>query len=91
MSSDEKEMTVAFKDIDYKQDALFDGFMRIEILNNISNAILQLMTNDVVIACNKFFIIDVQHWYEPCKQEMLKDERESWIKLDSNNKFITKF
>ena len=53
--------------------------MRDQILNTVSSQVSQLMTSDVVNACNKYFIIDLEYLYGQCKERMLKKDNMSWM------------
>ena len=62
------------------QKLLFDGFIRIEILNHISNAETKVIVPTAIInLCNIFFRIDLKQLEAPNVTDEMQDiERYDW-------------
>ena len=68
----------------HSRKLLFDGFMRIKILSNLSKDALKIMTKDVLNLCSKFYTIHIISIMEECKQELLRDDRNAWMVWEYN-------
>ena len=42
-----------------QQDLIFDGFMRLQVFNHLSQQFVQLIPSDVINLCMEFFKIDI--------------------------------
>ena len=59
------------------QQLLFDGYMRINILSNLSNNASKIMTTDVVKVCDEFFVVNIQLLQDAKYQESMDEY--SWM------------
>ena len=68
------------------QKLAFDGFMRTEILNDLSNQSLKIMTDDITTLCSKFYVLDIISLRDEQYTQLLEDETDdnSWMKNDIN-------
>lgn len=66
-----------------KQTILFNGFVRIEILNHLSKQILTV-PNDVINLCATFYILQVSELILDADIKIAKKEGENWRATDEN-------
>ena len=52
--------SIQLDDILHQQNLLFDGFVRTEILNNLSNVFQKLLTQDVIKLCSTFYELNIK-------------------------------
>ena len=67
-------------EIMHNQKLLFDGFMRIKLLSNLSKEALKIMTEDVVNLCSKFYTLHIVSIMEKCRKKVLRTFEGSWIR-----------
>ena len=64
----------------HAQKILFDGYIRIEILNNVSINVKSIMTTDVISVCKKFYTIDIKSNIDQCQKTLLSNAEYAWMK-----------
>ena len=73
----------AIDDIIHEQQLLFGGYMRMEILNNLSEDASKIISDDVLFECNKFYILPILPLMEASRQEYLinynDDNASEWL------------
>ena len=68
----------------HDQKLSFDGYMRMEVLSDLSPGTSKIMTNDVVILCSKFYILDIISFKISKHTEFMTDGDNSWMEYDVN-------
>ena len=77
-----KKAVKPFDHIMNQQKSLFDGFMRMEILNNLSNnELTKIISMDIINLCTKFFVLEMESLMIEHKELLLEDNANSWLKL----------
>ena len=56
------------------QKMLFDGYMKNEMLMNFQSTISEIMTDDVIHLCNKFFVVNIYEMMTKIKVSKEIDE-----------------
>ena len=62
------------KQIVHDQKLLFHGFIRTEIINDLSRPFNKLLSRDVTNLCNKFYALDIKLLMSAHLKIMLKDD-----------------
>ena len=65
------------------QQLVFDAFMRTEILNDLSQAAENIMTEDIIGLCNIFYTLHLIEIMQEYKNKLLQDkENHAWMEED---------
>ena len=60
---------------------LFDGFLRIEILNNLSNEARKIASNDVLNLCHTFFKLEIKSLMDQQLKFLTEDGDNEWLNM----------
>ena len=66
-------------EIMHAQKLLFDGFLRIEILNTLSNETRKIASNDVINLCHAFFKLEIKSLMDQHSEILTKDGANEWL------------
>ena len=76
------EYQTSFSPIDQimsDQQLLFDGFMRIKILNNLSNHAKKIMCDDIIDLAQKFHTIPIVSLMKESTETLLEHDKHAWM------------
>ena len=57
----------------HDQQSLFNGYLRIEILNNLSTSFNKIIATDVINLCSKFYTLNIKSLKESHHEKLVND------------------
>ena len=64
-----------------EQQLLFDGFLRMEILNNLTNNFSKILCDDVINLCHTFYKLEIKPLMSDIVDELISENEEKYLSL----------
>ena len=74
-----KTKTSSLDQIMHDQRLLFDGFLRMEILNHLTQNSSKLLSHDVINLCHTFYILKIESLMKDVNEEYKSEGKCSWL------------